>query len=83
MKGWGVWMKGHIGVYDGNDGYYAMDNSDRNMVHNNLNQNGHFSEAQYYYQQCDSFLKTNKTIPNWVEKKKNVLSRINGTSNGF
>ena len=39
MKGWGVWKKGHIGVYDGNDGYYAMDNSDKNMVHNNLNQN--------------------------------------------
>ena len=39
MKGWGVWKKGHIGVYDGNDGYYAMDNSDRNMVHNNLTQN--------------------------------------------
>ena len=39
MKGWGVWKKGHIGVYDGNDGYYAMDSSARNMVHNNLNQN--------------------------------------------
>ena len=39
MIGWGLWKKGHIGVYDGNDGYYAMDNSDRNMVHNNLNQN--------------------------------------------
>ena len=39
MKGWGVWKTGHIGVYDGNDGYYAMDNSDRNMVHNNLDMN--------------------------------------------
>ena len=39
MKGWGVWKKNHIGIYDGNNGYYAMDNSDRNMVHNNLNQN--------------------------------------------
>ena len=39
MKGWGVWKNGHIGVYDGNDGYYAMDDSKRNMVHNNLNQN--------------------------------------------
>ena len=39
MVGWGVWKKGHIGIYDGNDGYYAMDNSKRNMVHNSLNQN--------------------------------------------
>ena len=39
MKGWGVWKNGHIGVYDGNDGYYAMDGSNRNMVHNNLNKN--------------------------------------------
>lgn len=39
MKGWGVWKNGHIGVYDGNDGYYAMDGSARNMVHNNLNKN--------------------------------------------
>ncbi len=42
----------------------------------NLNQNGHFKEAQYYYQQCDSFLNANKNIPNWIEKKKNVLSKI-------
>lgn len=39
MKGWGIWKKNHVGVYDGNDGYYAMDGSERNMVHNNLNQN--------------------------------------------
>ena len=39
MKGWAVYMQGHIGVYDGNDGYYAMDGSKRNMVHNNLSQN--------------------------------------------
>ena len=39
MTGWAVWKRNHIGVYDGNDGYYAMDNSDRNMVHNNLSQN--------------------------------------------
>ena len=39
MKGWGVWKSGHIGVYDGNDGYYAMDGSNRNMVHYDLNQN--------------------------------------------
>lgn len=42
----------------------------------NLNRNGHFKEAQYYYQQCDSFLNTNKTIPDWVERKKNVLSKM-------
>ena len=29
MKGWAVYMQGHIGVYDGNDGYYAMDGSKR------------------------------------------------------
>ena len=39
MKGWAVYKQGHIGVYDGNDGYYAMDDSERNMVHNNLSQN--------------------------------------------
>lgn len=39
MRGWAVWMKGHIGVYDGNGGYYAMDGSDRNMVHNPLSKN--------------------------------------------
>ena len=39
MKGWGVWKKNHIGIYDGNDGYYAMDGSDRNIVHNNLEDN--------------------------------------------
>ena len=39
MRGWAVYKPGHIGVYDGNDGYYAMDGSKRNMVHNNLSQN--------------------------------------------
>lgn len=39
MRGWAVWMKGHIGVYDGNNGYYAMDGSARNMVHYSLNKN--------------------------------------------
>ena len=39
MKGWAVYRKGHIGVYDGNDGYYAMDGSSRNMVHYNLSKN--------------------------------------------
>ena len=39
MKGWGVWKKGHIGIYDGNNGYYAMENSDENMVHRNLSSN--------------------------------------------
>ena len=39
MVGWGVWKSRHIGVYDGNDGYYAMESSDKNMVHNNLSQN--------------------------------------------
>ena len=39
MIGWGVWKKGHIGIYDGNDGYYALDNSKSNMVHKNLSQN--------------------------------------------
>ena len=39
MIGWGVWKKGHIGIYDGNNGYYAMDNSKSNMIHKNLSQN--------------------------------------------
>ena len=39
MIGWGVWKKGHIGIYDGNDGYYALDNSKCNLVHKNLSQN--------------------------------------------
>ena len=39
MIGWGVWKKGHIGIYDGNDGYYAMDGSLRNAVHNPLSMN--------------------------------------------
>ena len=39
MRGWAVWMKGHIGIYDGNNGYYAMDGSARNMVHYPLSKN--------------------------------------------
>ena len=39
MRGWGVWRKGHIGIYDGNDGYYAMDGSKRNAYHGNLSEN--------------------------------------------
>lgn len=39
MRGWAVWMKGHIGVYDGDGGYYAMDGSARNMVHYPLSKN--------------------------------------------
>lgn len=39
MKGYAVWMSGHIGVYDGNNGYYAMDGSARNMVHYPLSKN--------------------------------------------
>ena len=39
MRGWAVWKKGHIGVYDGNDGFYAMNNSRENMVHKPLNTN--------------------------------------------
>jgi hypothetical protein len=39
MRGWGVWRNGHIGIYDGNNGYYAMDGSKYNAVHNNLSAN--------------------------------------------
>ena len=39
MRGWAVWMQGHIGVYDGNGGYYAMDGSARNAVHYPLSKN--------------------------------------------
>lgn len=38
-KGWAVWMKGHIGVADGEGGYYAMDGSARNWVHYPINRN--------------------------------------------
>ena len=36
MRGWGVWRSGHIGVYDGANGYYAMDGSKYNAVHKPL-----------------------------------------------
>ena len=36
MRGWGVWRKGHIGVYDRNDDYFAMDGSNRNVYHGNF-----------------------------------------------
>ena len=39
MRGWGVWRKNHIGIYDGNDGYFAMDGSRRNAYHGNLREN--------------------------------------------
>lgn len=39
MRGWAVWLPGHIGVYDGDGGYYAMDGSDRNAVHYPLSKN--------------------------------------------
>lgn len=39
MKGWAVYMNGHIGVFDGDNGYFAMDGSRRNMVHNDLSKN--------------------------------------------
>ena len=39
MRGWGVWKNGHIGIYDGNGGYYAMDSSERNATHRSLSEN--------------------------------------------
>ena len=39
MRGWGVWKKGHIGIYDGDNGYYAMDGSSRNAFHGKLSNN--------------------------------------------
>lgn len=39
--GWGLWMKGHIGVVSDKEGYYyAMDGSARNMVHNPMHLQG-------------------------------------------
>lgn len=49
MVGWGVWKKGHIGVFDGNNGYYAMDSSDRNMVYNPL----HLNSFTHVIKLCD------------------------------
>jgi hypothetical protein len=38
--GWGLWLKGHIGVVSDTQGYYyAMDGSARNMVHLPLSKN--------------------------------------------
>ena len=32
--GWGIWMRGHIGIVSDTEGYYyAMDGSDRNAAH--------------------------------------------------
>ena len=39
MKGWAIYKPGHIGVFDGGNGYYAMDGSKRNMVHYDLSKN--------------------------------------------
>ena len=39
MRRWAVYMNGHIGFFNGGNGYYAMDGISRNMVHNDLNQN--------------------------------------------
>jgi hypothetical protein len=38
--GWGIWLKGHIGVVSDTEGYYyAMDGSARNMVHLPISKN--------------------------------------------
>lgn len=38
--GWGIWLKGHIGVISDTEGYYyAMDGSSRNMVHYPISKN--------------------------------------------
>lgn len=38
--GWGIWLKGHIGVVSDTEGYYyAMDGSSRNMVHYPISKN--------------------------------------------
>lgn len=38
--GWGIWLRGHIGVVSDQEGYYyAMDGSARNMVHYPLSKN--------------------------------------------
>lgn len=38
--GWGIWLKGHIGIVSDTEGYYyAMDGSSRNMVHYPISKN--------------------------------------------
>lgn len=38
--GWGIWLNGHIGVVSDTEGYYyAMDGSNRNMVHYPISKN--------------------------------------------
>ena len=39
MRGWGVWKDGHIGIYDGNGKYYAMNSSERNATNRSLSEN--------------------------------------------
>jgi tetratricopeptide (TPR) repeat protein len=45
-------------------------------VGHNLNQYRHYRMAQYYFEQSDSFLNMNKSKQDWLEKKKNVLSKM-------
>ena len=60
MRGWAVWMNGHIGIYDGNNGYYAMDGSSRNMVHYPLSRNN----FTHIIQLCDiDYGKGTTTVP--------------------
>ena len=49
MRGWSVQKKGHISIYDGNDEYYAMENSNDNMVHRNLSSN----KFTHFIKLCD------------------------------
>ena len=58
MRGWGVWRKGHIGVYDGNNGYFAMDGSKRNAYHGNLSENS-FTHIIYITITCYLFYLNN------------------------
>ncbi len=42
----------------------------------NLSKEKHFKLAQIYYERCDSFLNANKGLPDWIEMKGNVLSKM-------
>lgn len=60
-------------------GKYKLDYDQYSLniwVGHNLFQNGHYSLAQTYFERSDSFLETHKTVQDWVEKKKNVLSKM-------
>lgn len=60
-------------------GKYKLDYDQYSLniwVGHNLYQNGHYRLARTYFERCDTFLDNHKELQDWVEKKKNVLSKM-------